>query len=77
IGITIHDGTVINGSGSTISGPNNAIVAVGNLSLTNEAGGVINTSNGATAISVSGAANISNSGVISGNFYAAIYAASG
>ena len=36
IGITIHDGTVINGSGSTISGPNNAIVAVGNLSLTNE-----------------------------------------
>ncbi|WP_083742100.1 autotransporter outer membrane beta-barrel domain-containing protein [Bradyrhizobium mercantei] len=77
VGISIQDGTVTNGSGATISGPNNAIVAGGNLTLTNEAGGVINTSNGATAVSISGTADINNSGTISGNFYAAVFAATG
>ncbi|PAY03418.1 hypothetical protein CK489_39920 [Bradyrhizobium sp. UFLA03-84] len=83
-GISIHDGTVTNGSNltligstSTIWGQGTAITASGNLTVNNEASGLIYTVTGGSAIRVNGIANINNSGVISGSFFSGVTVAGG
>lgn len=78
-GISIHDGAVINGSGSTTLGSGSTIwgqgfagiTATGNLTVNNAANGSIITT-GVAAIRADGTVNINNSGTITGFLFAGI-----